>query len=68
MKTQFDNYMNTFEKMKNVASNYSDAELRRHACVSRDNNHKCRDCFTCACWSVLTDRLDASKKQSEVQS
>lgn len=27
-------------------------ELKRHAEVSTDNRHACRDCFTCACEEV----------------
>ena len=27
-------------------------EVRRHALVSIDNRHKCRECFTCACVEV----------------
>ena len=36
--------LNTLEKR---------AELRRHASVSRDNRHRCEDCFCCACLKVL---------------
>lgn len=28
------------------------AEVIRHARVSIDNRHKCRECFTCACAEV----------------
>jgi hypothetical protein len=35
----------------------SAADLRRHASVSRDNRHRCRECFTCACLTVLEGHL-----------
>lgn len=31
-------------------------ELQRHASVSRDNRHRCQDCFCCAAWTVLEER------------
>jgi len=30
-------------------------EVRRHANVSRDNRHRCRECFCCACAEVLRE-------------
>lgn len=31
-------------------------ELSRHASVSTQNRHRCRECFTCACEYVRNDR------------
>lgn len=31
-------------------------EVRRHARVSIENRHHCRECFTCACVAVLAER------------
>lgn len=39
-----------------MARKLDDNELRRHASVSIDNRHECRDCFTCACVAVLKER------------
>jgi hypothetical protein len=38
------------------ADTLPDEELRRHALVSRDNKHECRDCFTCACLVIARQR------------
>jgi hypothetical protein len=43
----------TFEDMKRQARQLPPEELSRHAKVSINNNHKCRECFTCACVEVL---------------
>jgi len=32
--------------------NENPTELRRHALVSRDNRHRCKECFCCACLEV----------------
>jgi hypothetical protein len=32
---------------------YTTKELRRHASISTDNNHRCKNCFCCACVEVL---------------
>lgn len=31
------------------------AEVERHAMVSRNNRHRCRACFCCACVTVLEE-------------
>lgn len=31
-------------------------ELRHHAAVSRNNRHRCEDCFCCAALTVLEER------------
>lgn len=31
-------------------------DLERHASVSRNNHHRCTDCFCCAAWTVLEER------------
>jgi hypothetical protein len=36
-------------------------DLRRHASVSRDNKHRCRDCYTCACLEVLEEREERDR-------
>ena len=38
------------------ARRLSTADLRRHAAVSRENRHRCRECFCCAAWTVLEGR------------
>ena len=46
----------TFEDQKAEARKLSDAELARHALVSKRNRHSCRMCFTCACVEVEKER------------
>ena len=46
-------------KWKVEAAGLPFKELQRHAKVSYENNHRCVECFTCACWAVL-EELDAS--------
>lgn len=41
---------------KDRARKLSDDELIRHARVSIDNRHRCRECFTCACVAVSRER------------
>lgn len=45
----------TFEQMKERARQLEKSELRRHASISIDNRHKCKECFTCACVEVLRE-------------
>ena len=46
----------TFDEMKAAAKLLDPEECRRHARVSRDNRHRCRECFCCACLAVVTER------------
>lgn len=38
------------------------AEVKRHASVSIDNRHRCRDCFCCACVEVLREHAIEGKR------
>lgn len=38
------------------AAQLSPADLKRHAGVSTNNRHTCRDCFCCACAEVLREQ------------
>lgn len=42
------------------AAKLSDSELKRHASVSTNNKHECRDCFCCACVEELKRRKRAN--------
>lgn len=46
----------TWDNQLVMARKLDDDELRRHASVSINNRHECRDCFTCACVAVLRER------------
>lgn len=46
----------TWENQLVEARRLPDAELARHAAVSRNNGHRCRECFTCACVAVQGER------------
>jgi len=48
------------EGMRNRARLLSSAELARHYSVSKDNQHKCRECFCCICGDVLEERKGES--------
>lgn len=39
----------------NAENNYTLREVKRHASVSTDNRHSCRNCFCCACVAVLEE-------------
>ena len=39
-----------------------DAELNKHALVSRKNYHRCPNCFTCAAAQVQREREVAAKR------
>ena len=47
----------TFPEMRALARALPRNECRRHAAVSRDRNHKCNACFTCACLEVSNRRV-----------
>lgn len=36
-------------------------EVKRHALVSLRNNHRCRECFTCACATALLAFVGATR-------
>lgn len=42
----------TWEKMIAQAEALPGEERRRHASVSRNNGHRCQECFCCACLEV----------------
>jgi hypothetical protein len=42
---------------RNNASYLADDELDRHAHVSIDNKHECRQCFCCACLAERRERI-----------
>ena len=46
----------TWQNQLHFARQLDDKELRRHARVSIDNNHRCMDCFCCACVEVMRER------------
>lgn len=52
-------YRNIFSAMLDRARALDDNELRRHASVSRNNRHRCCDCFTCACCEIEEERSGA---------
>jgi len=52
----------TFSEFLDEARKLPDDRLQAHARVSSDNRHRCRECFTCACLSVVYERR---KKQIE---
>jgi len=56
MATRDDHSAPTWSNQLWHARRLSTVELRRHAAVSRDNGHRCRDCFCCAAWTVLEAR------------
>lgn len=45
------------------AQGLSDADVVRHAHVSRDNRHRCFNCFTCACLTEAERRKLMPKPQ-----
>jgi hypothetical protein len=47
---------NVWQAMIRQASDLPDADIKRHASVSRDNRHRCYSCFTCACLTVAEQR------------
>lgn len=51
--------MPTWKEQITEAQKLSDDELKRHASVSIDNKHSCRECFTCAC--VVVRRQNARR-------
>jgi hypothetical protein len=48
--------MRAFHWQLYSARRQSRADLERHASVSLSNGHRCGDCFTCACVTVLEER------------
>lgn len=49
----------SFARMKEQAAKLyreNPSEVWRHASVSTDNRHRCRQCFTCACLETLQSR------------
>lgn len=53
----------SFFRMKERARRLAWAELRRHASISLDNRHFCRQCFTCACLEVMREHRSCDKWQ-----
>lgn len=51
----------TFLKMKLRALTLPRNEIERHASVSTNNHHKCRECFTCACVEALQSLREADE-------
>jgi hypothetical protein len=49
----------TWENQLREARLLPDEDLRRHAAVSRNNAHWCRECFCCAALTVLEDRRES---------
>ncbi len=41
------------------------SEVLRHAKVSSDNRHRCRECFTCACLEVYRNGGHISRLTAE---
>jgi len=41
---------------KRQANTLPIADLQRHASVSRDNRHACRECFCCAASELLSEK------------
>jgi hypothetical protein len=46
----------TWEHQLREARKLYGEELRKYANVSKDNNHRCKDCFCCACLEVEEER------------
>lgn len=46
-----------WDKARANAFRLPNAELMRHAGISIDNRHECRECFTCACLAEARVRL-----------
>jgi hypothetical protein len=42
-----------------VLRTFDDKEIDRHARVSTSNNHRCVDCYCCACQTVREERSHA---------
>ena len=51
-------------EMVRAAHELPTKELRQHARVSTENNHRCRSCFTCACALVLRELQKPSPRQT----
>lgn len=52
---QYDDPAEQWAEWKRQAARLPLAEIRRHASVSRDNRHSCRECFCCAAAEVLSE-------------
>jgi hypothetical protein len=52
---QYDEQQEQWLEWKRQAALLSLAEIRRHASVSRENRHSCRECFCCAAAEVLAE-------------
>ena len=48
-----------FDVMKQQARGLPVADAARHASVSLRNDHRCRQCYTCACLTVLEEAIGA---------
>ena len=44
------------------AKQLPETDLRRHASVSRNNNHRCVECYCCACLTVLEENYKTTKR------
>jgi hypothetical protein len=53
----------TWTKMLDEARTLNDADVKRHASVSLNNNHQCVECFTCAC--AVEQQRRASQRARE---
>ncbi len=47
----------TWQNQLKFAEQLATEELKRHAAVSKDNLHRCEDCFCCAALTVLEQRM-----------
>jgi hypothetical protein len=45
-----------WQEQLRLAAQLTPAECYRHALVSIGNQHKCQDCFTCACATIYRQR------------
>lgn len=50
-------------RMLDDANKLTTSDLERHARVSESNEHKCVECFTCACVVALQDRRLRERKR-----
>lgn len=55
---QYDDPSAQWLKWKRQAAALEHSEIRRHAHVSIDNRHQCRNCFCCAAAEVLAERKE----------
>ena len=59
---QYDDPAEQWLEWKRQAYSLPVAEVQRHAGVSTDNRHSCRDCFCCACVELLDERRAEVRK------